>query len=53
MYDYNCSYKSEKNEVPVQTGNGSTVPLVDGNKRDEELGTYNPADHRDLKHPTS
>ncbi|XP_044766732.1 proton-coupled amino acid transporter-like protein pathetic isoform X2 [Coccinella septempunctata] len=47
------NYKSEKNDVPVQSGNGSTVPLVVGTKRDEELGTYNPADHRDLKHPTS
>ncbi|KAL3274753.1 hypothetical protein HHI36_019540 [Cryptolaemus montrouzieri] len=47
------NYKSEKNDVPVQNGNGSTVPLVDGTKRDEELGPYDPSEHRKLKHPTS
>ncbi|KAK9892001.1 hypothetical protein WA026_017482 [Henosepilachna vigintioctopunctata] len=47
------NYKSEKNEVPVQSGNGSTTPLVGGKKRDEELGPYDPSEHRKLKHPTS
>lgn len=27
--------------------------MVDGPKRDEELGEYNPEEHRKLKHPTS
>ncbi|GJQ79436.1 hypothetical protein Trydic_g16295 [Trypoxylus dichotomus] len=48
------NYKSEKNEVPVTLANGSTVPLVaPPNKGEEELGEYNPFDHRKLDHPTS
>lgn len=48
----NCSYKSDKNEVPVTLANGSTVPLVSP-RVDEELGDYNPFEHRKLEHPTS
>ena len=46
-------YKSDKNEVPVQLANGSTVPLVEIPSRDEESGEYNPFEHRKLNHPTS
>lgn len=47
------SYKSEKNEVPVTLANGSTVPLVELPTKDEELGEYDPFEHRKLSHPTS
>lgn len=47
------SYKSEKNEVPVTLSNGSTVPLVEMPTKDEELGEYDPFEHRKLSHPTS
>ncbi|KAF5301877.1 hypothetical protein FQR65_LT08709 [Abscondita terminalis] len=47
------NYKSEKNEVPVQLANGSTVPLVEIPSKDEESGEYNPFEHRKLPHPTS
>lgn len=46
-------YKSEKNEVPVNIANGSTVPLVELPTKDEELGEYSPFEHRKLSHPTS
>lgn len=45
------NYKSDKNEVPVVLANGSTLPLVSA--KDEELGDYNPFEHRKLEHPTS
>ncbi|XP_068912540.1 proton-coupled amino acid transporter-like protein pathetic isoform X3 [Tenebrio molitor] len=47
------NYKCEKNEVSVPSANGSTVPLVDSARRDEELGDYDPFAHRKLEHPTS
>ncbi|KAJ8973666.1 hypothetical protein NQ317_016645 [Molorchus minor] len=46
-------YKCEKNEVPTQSANGSTVPLVDSRKNDPEMGEYDPFQHRKLEHPTS
>ncbi|RZC36303.1 proton-coupled amino acid transporter 1, partial [Asbolus verrucosus] len=46
-------YKCDKNEVTVPSANGSTVPLVDSARRDEELGDYDPFAHRKLEHPTS
>ncbi|XP_018325187.1 proton-coupled amino acid transporter-like protein pathetic isoform X2 [Agrilus planipennis] len=51
-----ANYKCEKNEVPVSTvtlANGSTVPLVANPPKDEELGEYDPFQHRKLDHPTS
>ncbi|GLV45551.1 uncharacterized protein CBL_02571 [Carabus blaptoides fortunei] len=48
-----ANYKSEKNEVPVTLSNGSTVPLVEMPTKDEELGEYDPFEHRKLSHPTS
>lgn len=47
------NYKCEKNEVPTQSANGSTVPLVDTRKLDPESGEYDPFEHRKLDHPTS
>lgn len=47
------NYKCEKNEVPVQSANGSTVPLVDTRKLDPEVGEYDPFQHRKVDHPTS
>ncbi|KAJ8959317.1 hypothetical protein NQ318_022003 [Aromia moschata] len=47
------NYKCEKNEVPTQSANGSTVPLVDSRKNDPEIGEYDPFQHRKLNHPTS
>ncbi|KAJ8932256.1 hypothetical protein NQ314_014802 [Rhamnusium bicolor] len=47
------NYKCEKNEVPTQSANGSTVPLVDTRKHDPEVGEYDPFQHRKLDHPTS
>lgn len=48
-----ANYKSDKNEVPVTLANGSTVPLVELPTKDEELGEYDPFEHRKLSHPTS
>ncbi|XP_035772552.1 proton-coupled amino acid transporter-like protein pathetic isoform X1 [Anopheles albimanus] len=45
--------KSELNDVPVQTVAGSTLPLVDMPKDDEEAGAYNPFENRKLTHPTT
>ncbi|XP_969657.2 proton-coupled amino acid transporter-like protein pathetic isoform X2 [Tribolium castaneum] len=47
------NYKCEKNEVTVPSANGSTVPLVNAARGDEELGDYDPFAHRKLDHPTS
>nr|CAH7747136.1 unnamed protein product [Callosobruchus chinensis] len=47
------NYKCDKNEVPTQSANGSTVPLVDTRKLDPEVGEYDPFQHRKLDHPTS
>ncbi|KAJ3662455.1 hypothetical protein Zmor_006803 [Zophobas morio] len=47
------NYKCDKNEVTVPSANGSTVPLVDSARRDEELGDYDPFANRKLDHPTS
>ncbi|EAL39229.2 AGAP009898-PA [Anopheles gambiae str. PEST] len=45
--------KSDLNDVPAQTAAGSTLPLVDMIKDDEEAGTYNPFENRKLTHPTT
>ncbi|XP_049819913.1 proton-coupled amino acid transporter-like protein CG1139 isoform X2 [Aethina tumida] len=48
------NYKSNKHEVPAQSANGSTVPLVLGNPNiDPEAGDYDPFQHRNVSHPTS
>lgn len=46
------SYKSEMNDVPVQTVAGSTLPLVQL-PRDEEAFDYNPFENRKVAHPTT
>lgn len=45
-------YKSEMNDVNVQTVAGSTLPLVQL-PRDEESYDYNPYEHRKVPHPTT
>ncbi|CAH0546703.1 unnamed protein product [Brassicogethes aeneus] len=48
------NYKSQKHDVPAQSTNGSTVPLVLGNpNNDVEAGDYDPYQHRNITHPTS
>ncbi|KAG5897968.1 hypothetical protein JTB14_013542 [Gonioctena quinquepunctata] len=47
------NFKCEQNEVPTQSANGSTVPLVDTRKLDPEVPEYDPFQHRKLDHPTS
>lgn len=49
-------YKADLNEVSVQTVAGSTLPLfeIPRDDEDEEAGdAYNPFEHRKLTHPTS
>ncbi|XP_072399590.1 proton-coupled amino acid transporter-like protein pathetic isoform X1 [Diabrotica undecimpunctata] len=48
------NFKCDQNQVPTQSANGSTVPLVDTRKVDPEVGDYDPFQHRaNLPHPTS
>ncbi|CAH1119687.1 unnamed protein product [Phaedon cochleariae] len=47
------NFKCDQNEVPTQSANGSTVPLVDTRRVDPEVGAYDPFQHRKLDHPTS
>ncbi|XP_067003584.2 proton-coupled amino acid transporter-like protein pathetic [Anabrus simplex] len=46
-------YKCDKNEVPITQVAGSTTPLVDKPPIDDELGDYDPFEHRKLAHPTT
>lgn len=52
LNDDHFSYKSEMNDVSVQTVAGSTLPLVQL-PRDEESYDYNPYEHRKVAHPTT
>ncbi|XP_074028134.1 proton-coupled amino acid transporter-like protein acs isoform X2 [Leptinotarsa decemlineata] len=47
------NFKCDQNEVPTQSANGSTVPLVDTRKLDPEIPGYDPFEHRKVDHPTS
>ncbi|XP_056630452.1 proton-coupled amino acid transporter-like protein pathetic isoform X2 [Diorhabda carinulata] len=47
------NFKCEQNQVPTQSANGSTVPLVDNRRADPEVGDYDPFQHRNVAHPTS
>ncbi|CAG9856129.1 unnamed protein product [Phyllotreta striolata] len=47
------NFKCDQNQVPTQSANGSTVPLVGTQKPDTEVGEYDPFQHRSLPHPTS